>query len=144
MRTQFSRITALALTGAVIFGTATPVFANHRGCYNCGVVREAYRERGEDRRLGGGTVIGALAGAAIGNQVGKGDGRKAATVAGALAGGAVGHNVEKRHRRDRTYWHVEVSMDNGGYRVLNMRNNRQSLRPGDRVVVRNGEAYLLR
>jgi uncharacterized protein YcfJ len=40
-----------------------------------------------------GTVISAVVGGALGNTVGKGDGRRAATVAGALAGGAIGHHV---------------------------------------------------
>ncbi len=43
----------------------------------------------------GATVLGALVGGALGNQVGKGDGRKAATIAGAVVGGAIGHNVAK-------------------------------------------------
>ena len=41
-----------------------------------------------------GTVIGALVGAALGNQVGAGDGRRAATVAGAVVGGTVGREVD--------------------------------------------------
>lgn len=44
----------------------------------------------------GGTVapiVGAVAGGALGNQIGKGKGRKVATVLGALAGGAVGSAV---------------------------------------------------
>ena len=42
-----------------------------------------------------GTVLGAVVGGALGNQVGKGDGRKAATIAGAVAGGVIGHNIAK-------------------------------------------------
>jgi uncharacterized protein YcfJ len=45
----------------------------------------------------GATVIGAIVGGALGNQVGKGDGRKAATVAGAVAGGAIGHEIAERN-----------------------------------------------
>jgi uncharacterized protein YcfJ len=41
----------------------------------------------------GGTVAGAVVGGALGNQVGKGNGRSAATVAGAVLGGALGHRV---------------------------------------------------
>lgn len=47
-----------------------------------------------------GTIFGAIVGGALGNQVGKGDGRKAATIAGAVIGGAVGNNAA---RRDDTY-----------------------------------------
>jgi uncharacterized protein YcfJ len=53
----------------------------------------------------GATVLGALVGGALGNQVGKGDGRKAATIAGAVIGGSVGNNVARRNDRydDRVY-----------------------------------------
>jgi uncharacterized protein YcfJ len=47
-----------------------------------------------------GTIFGAIVGGALGNQVGKGDGRKAATIAGAVIGGAVGNNAA---RRDDSY-----------------------------------------
>jgi uncharacterized protein YcfJ len=58
-----------------------------------------------ERRHGstaGATVLGAIVGGALGNQVGKGDGRKAATVAGAVAGGAIGHEVAE-HNGSTTY-----------------------------------------
>lgn len=45
----------------------------------------------------GGTVVGAVVGGALGNQVGKGDGRKAATVAGAVIGGAIGRRIDKNN-----------------------------------------------
>ncbi len=66
---------------------------------------ECYETDGERRDTRGnntaGTVIGAIVGGALGNQVGKGDGRKAATVAGAVIGGAVGN---KQARRDDRYY----------------------------------------
>lgn len=57
----------------------------------CEDVPVQYRESGGNRTAG--TVIGAIVGGALGNTVGKGDGRRAATIAGAVAGGAVGNNV---------------------------------------------------
>ncbi len=45
----------------------------------------------------GGTVVGALVGGALGNTVGRGDGRRAATIAGAVIGGAVGRNVDRNN-----------------------------------------------
>ncbi len=54
-----------------------------------------YRERGRGDGAGG-TVAGAIIGGVLGNQVGGGDGRKAATVAGAIIGGAVGRDIDKR------------------------------------------------
>lgn len=133
----------LVLAG-VLSTVATTAEARRDYCRSCGVVREIYRDRGEDKHLGGGTAIGAVVGAALGNQVGKGNGRTAATIAGAVAGGAVGHNVEKRNRDSRTVWRVEVEMEDGSQRSLSMYNNRDSLRPGDRVQVRGGQAYLYR
>ena len=64
-------------------------------CYETDVDRR-YDTRGNN---GAGTVIGAIVGGALGNQVGKGDGRKAATVAGALIGGAIGNDQARRDDR---------------------------------------------
>ena len=91
-----------------------------------------YRE-GENHTNTGGMLIGALVGGALGNTVGKGDGRTAATIGGAVIGGAIGAHVDNDHdyeyrdnggvvRRCRT---VVTTVDNGppenrgphGYRV---------------------------
>jgi uncharacterized protein YcfJ len=64
-------------------------------CFDRPVV---YRERGSDGSTG--TIVGAIVGGALGNQVGKGDGRRAATVAGAVIGGAVGNNNTRRPDRE--------------------------------------------
>lgn len=44
-----------------------------------------------------GTLIGALIGGALGNQAGKGDGRKAATIGGAVIGGVIGNNIDRNN-----------------------------------------------
>lgn len=54
-----------------------------------------------------GTVIGAVAGGLIGNQIGGGNGKTLATVGGAVAGGAIGHHVAKENSHDRRYRTVE-------------------------------------
>ncbi|MEP6907060.1 MAG: glycine zipper 2TM domain-containing protein [Pseudoxanthomonas sp.] len=41
-----------------------------------------------------GTATGAVVGGLLGNQVGKGNGKKAATVGGAVAGGLIGRKVQ--------------------------------------------------
>lgn len=69
---------------------------------------ECYDERVVRREGGDGTagaVLGAIVGGALGNQVGKGDGRDAATVAGAVIGGAIGHNAARGN--GRTYEDVQ-------------------------------------
>ncbi|MEO6064743.1 MAG: glycine zipper 2TM domain-containing protein [Lysobacterales bacterium] len=57
----------------------------------------------------GGTVVGAIVGGALGNTVGKGDGRRAATIAGAVIGGAVGRNAVQNNRgQPREYGEVRT------------------------------------
>jgi len=58
------------------------------------VVQERLPERDGNA---GGTVAGALIGGLLGNQVGGGNGKKAATAAGAVVGGVVGNKVDKNH-----------------------------------------------
>ena len=50
----------------------------------------------------GGAVLGGVAGALIGNQVGRGHGREAATAVGAVLGAFTGHNIANRDRWERT------------------------------------------
>jgi uncharacterized protein YcfJ len=53
----------------------------------------------------GGAVIGGIAGALVGNQVGGGHGREAATAVGAVIGAMTGDNLANR---DRVYGYREV------------------------------------
>lgn len=46
---------------------------------------------------GGGALLGAVVGGALGNQFGRGDGRAVATVIGALGGGIVGNQIEAQN-----------------------------------------------
>jgi outer membrane lipoprotein SlyB len=63
---------------------------------------------------GGGAVIGGLAGGVLGNQVGKGNGRKAMTVIGALAGGVAGNQIEaSRNGVTVQYFDILVQLHNG-------------------------------
>ncbi|KEZ68854.1 hypothetical protein C5I_0129935, partial [Pseudomonas syringae pv. syringae FF5] len=50
-----------------------------------------------------GSVIGAVAGGLLGNQVGGGNGKKIATVAGALGGGYAGNKVQEGMQERDTY-----------------------------------------
>ena len=115
-----------------------------RGCEDCGrVIRiESIGQRKND--LGGGTVLGAIVGGALGNQVGKGDGRKAATIVGALAGGAVGHDIEKDRRHSRTYYRILVRMDRGGRTYAYEQPDDFRMRRGDRVYIDNGYVVPMR
>jgi len=60
----------------------------------------------EDRRGYGGAVIGGVAGALLGNQVGKGHGREAATALGAVVGAFTGDRVSNGERGGDRYEQV--------------------------------------
>jgi uncharacterized protein YcfJ len=66
---------------ARVVGVHQEVYVDQSGCYG---------------RHHGDAVLGAVVGGALGNQVGKGDGRKAATIGGALIGGLVGNHYDRR------------------------------------------------
>ncbi|GMV30635.1 MAG: hypothetical protein AMXMBFR59_27600 [Rhodanobacteraceae bacterium] len=116
-----------------------------RECYDTDVARR------EDRRgnNAGATVLGAIIGGALGNQVGKGDGRKAATIAGAVAGGAIANSAARRD--DHTYVTSERHCRevDGGYEERRINGydveyryrgetymSRLSYDPGERIRVR--------
>jgi uncharacterized protein YcfJ len=117
-------------------------------CYDERVV---HRERGGGDPTGG-TVLGAIIGGALGNQVGKGDGRKAATVAGAVIGGAIGRDIDQRNgppgrsyetteRRcrvvDGSYEERQIVGYDVEYRFRGeIYNSRLDYDPGDRLRVR--------
>ncbi len=92
------------------------------------------------RTSGGGALLGAIVGGALGNQVGKGDGRKAATVVGAVAGGVAGNEIEKRNKRDDEFYRVSIRFDNGSSAQYDY-NDINDLRVGDRVKIQNGQIY---
>lgn len=118
----------------------------------------SYTERVGPRQKAnpGAMILGGLIGAAIGNQIGHGDGRRAATVAGAVVGTAIGHEASSRRDQNqrvvtesRPYdaERCEVRYDErveeriDGYRVTYEYNGiRQTTQlpydPGDRIRVR--------
>jgi uncharacterized protein YcfJ len=121
-------------------------------------VRYSRDRRSEHRGAAGPMILGGIIGAAIGNQIGSGDGRRAATVAGAIIGSAVGHDRAERRdsravryeERDSRPYDVErcdVRYDEDyerhidGYRVTYLYNGREHTTrlpydPGDRIRVR--------
>ena len=54
-----------------------------------------------------GTATGAVIGGLLGNQVGGGNGKKAATAIGAIAGGVIGKNVQENRQQANTYQTTE-------------------------------------
>lgn len=106
----------------------------------------------------GSMILGGIIGAAVGNQIGSGDGRRAATVAGAIIGSAIGHDVAERRaaraqpaayytetrpyevERCKVSYHEEYEERIEGYRVTYEYNGRRYTTrlpydPGDRIRV---------
>ncbi|HSH95982.1 MAG TPA: glycine zipper 2TM domain-containing protein [Roseimicrobium sp.] len=86
-----------------------------------------------DSRFGVGTVIGAVAGGILGNQIGGGSGKAVATAAGVVAGGVIGNKVENKHEK-RPGHRVVVRLDGGGSVGVTQPAD-QNLRVGDRVRI---------
>jgi len=102
-----------------------------------------------------GSIIGAVAGGLLGNQIGGGDGQTVATVAGAAAGGYAGSKVQKNMQEGNTTQTVEQRCrtvydsveKSDGYRVrYRLGDHEGSVRmdhdPGSSIPVENGELVL--
>jgi outer membrane lipoprotein SlyB len=89
-----------------------------------------------------GLIGGALIGGGLGTLVGGGTGRTVATVVGALGGGYVGNQVEKGQGATQVSYQIGIKYDDGTWATI-----RQTvptgLRIGDRVVVTNSGIQLL-
>ncbi len=62
---------------------------------------EAVRTDEHGRKIGAGTVVGAVAGGVIGHQVGSGRGNDVATGLGAIIGGLVGNQIDKNNTGEK-------------------------------------------
>ena len=89
-----------------------------------------------------GAVVGGLAGAAIGSQIGGGSGRTAATVLGGVAGAAVGNQIARNSQGATTApgYRITMQTDQGLMRTYEVPAT-GDLRVGDRVRVDNGVIY---
>lgn len=74
----------------------------------CKEVTLTKRRPVKDEHKIAGTLLGAVAGGLLGNQVGGGNGKKIATVAGAAAGGYAGNTVQGNMQEGDTYTTTET------------------------------------
>lgn len=100
-------------------------------CRDCGVVESVRTITKKGEASGVGAVAGGVLGAAVGNQMGKGNGRTAMTVLGAVGGGVAGNEVEKR-TKSTTVHEVRVRMDDGSVRTIEQAGSAQA---GERVLI---------
>lgn len=90
-----------------------------------------------------GAIIGGVAGAVLGHQIGGGKGRDAATVLGGVAGAAAGSQVGKSGAATagtNPVYRVTIQTDQGAMRTYDVPATGE-LRIGDRVRVENGVIY---
>ena len=111
-----------------------------------GVVQSSEVVRQDNDGIGGsgvnaGTILGAVVGGIVGNQVGGGSGKTAATVLGAAGGAYAGNQIEKRNQNQNPSeaYRFTVRMNNGNYQTVTQASI-DNIRIGDRVRIENGVA----
>ena len=105
---------------------------------HAGVVTAVVPVESTEPTSGAGAVIGGVLGAAVGNQVGGGDGKKAATVVGAVGGAVAGNKIEKNRNTHVTGYRVDVRLDNGQSTSVNV-GQADAAAVGQRVRVVDGQ-----
>lgn len=103
---------------------------------------EVIHAQNQNQTNGAGAVIGGLAGAVIGHQIGGGSGRDLATIAGGVGGAVAGNAIQRNSNAQSgpdTY-RVSVQTENGALRSYDLA-SASDFRPGDRVRIQNGLLY---
>lgn len=112
------------------------VHAAVNGCANCGVIEAVTAIRVQGPGTGVGAVAGGVTGAAVGSQLGRGNGRTALGLLGAVGGAYAGHAIERNVRSDTSY-RVTVRMDDGTKRTV-YPSTAPAFAVGEKVRVVNG------
>jgi outer membrane lipoprotein SlyB len=104
-------------------------------CADCAVVVgvRAVEQKGEGTGLG--AVVGGVAGAVVGHEIG--DGRDLGTLVGAAGGAVAGHQIE-RHARTTKHYEVQVRMADGKLRTVKFA-SQPAWKSGDKVRLRDGK-----
>ena len=134
-------VVAASLLSALFAGCATqqpryqqPAPATNAAYVQYGQVTSVESVRGEGGSVGKGAILGGIAGAVLGHQVGSGSGKDAATVVGIVGGALIGNEIEKRQQSGPDFIRVAVRFDNGTQRSFDY-SQAVDLRVGDRVRV---------
>jgi outer membrane lipoprotein SlyB len=135
---------ALAAAGTVAAQTPSPQAAPLPGtapCATCGVVESVRYVEKQGDASGVGLVAGGVVGGVLGHQIGSGRGNTAATILGAGAGAYAGNQVEKNAKK-KTYWVVDVRLDNGAQKSITS-SSKPAFKQGDRVKIVDGKRLAL-
>jgi outer membrane lipoprotein SlyB len=109
-------------------------------CLDCGVISNVREVTHEGKGSGTGAVVGGLAGAVLGSNVGRGNTRTLASIAGAVGGGLLGNSIEKSQTKTVSY-QVTVRMEDGTTRMIDSA-TMPSWRIGDKVKLVGGAIVL--
>ena len=102
-----------------------------------GVVESVREVTAPAQSNGSGPIIGGIAGAVLGNQVGHGTGKTIATVLGAAGGAFAGKEIETKQRATK-HWELTVRLDDGSRQTLSSP-NAPYWHEGDRVRMIDGK-----
>jgi outer membrane lipoprotein SlyB len=102
-------------------------------------IREVVQQKSNSSPLG--MIAGGLIGGGIGSLFGAGNGRTAATIVGALGGGYIGNNLEKS--QTQMIYEIAVKYDDGTWGTIRQSSS-PPFRIGDRVLVTDRGLELLR
>lgn len=91
---------------------------------------------GSSATPGAGAALGIIGGAALGNRMGRGNGRAAMTVAGAALGGYAGHQIQQQYAGS-PMWETTLRYDNGSVSRIRLSTS-PTWSAGQRVRVVNG------
>lgn len=105
-------------------------------CATCGTVESIHKVALKGDATGLGAVVGGVTGAAVGNQIGRGNGNTAMTILGAAGGALAGNEIEKNVKQRHAY-RVTVRMDDGSVRTLSQ-SSPPTVEVGEHVRVVNG------
>jgi outer membrane lipoprotein SlyB len=118
-----------------------PAYSVQQPVSRVGVVESIRSQTVQTANNTAGTIVGAVAGGALGNMVGSGTGRTVATIVGAVGGGYAGHKVAENAQD--LVWIIDVRYDDGTIATIQQR-AAPGLRVGDRVRVTGNGIELLR
>ncbi len=106
-------------------------------CADCGIIESINAVEIRGRGTGLGLAAGGVAGALLGNQIGRGTGNVVATIAGAAGGAFAGNEIEKNTKTSLRY-RVRVRMDDGTYRTVSQ-SQAPAFAAGDKVRIVKGQ-----
>jgi outer membrane lipoprotein SlyB len=140
---RVSLISAALFASVMTVGVAAQAPANPPAvaCNSCGVVTSVRYVEQKGEGTGAGAVVGGVVGGVLGHQLGSGRGNTAATIAGVGVGAYAGNEVEKNAKK-KSYYVVNVQLDNGTKRSFTQGSN-PPFREGDRIKVVDNRVALL-